>query len=101
MNRENRPMHLKKRLMLALVAIALTTLSLGSAQAAEKRDSFRIASAATEALTLDVECELLETELTGHGVDSQRAALAMKEAGCTAIVALGGDGTVPRECRQP
>lgn len=57
------------------------------------RDSFRIASAATEALTLDVECELLETELTGHGVDSQRAALAMKDAGCSAIVALGGDGT--------
>lgn len=57
------------------------------------RDSFRIASAATEALTLDVECELVETELTGRGVDSQNAARAMREAGCNAIVALGGDGT--------
>ena len=44
------------------------------------RDSFRTL-AATEALTLDVECELLETS-PGHGVDSQRAALAMKDAGC-------------------
>ena len=43
MNREKIPMHLKKRLMIACVAITLTALSLGSAQAAEKRDSFRIA----------------------------------------------------------
>ena len=57
------------------------------------RDSFRIASSATEALTLDVQCELVETELTGQGVDSQRAAQAMREAGAGAIVALGGDGT--------
>ncbi|MCP4903987.1 MAG: hypothetical protein GY910_03320 [bacterium] len=57
------------------------------------RDSFRIASAATEALSLEVDCELLDIELTGHGIDSQKAALAMKEAGCGALVALGGDGT--------
>lgn len=57
------------------------------------RDAFRIASAATEALTLDVECALVETELTGKAVDSQNAALAMRDAGAGAIVALGGDGT--------
>jgi len=57
------------------------------------RDAFRIASSATDALALPVECELLELETTGHGIDSQRAALAMQEAGCGAIVALGGDGT--------
>ena len=57
------------------------------------RDSFRIASAATEALSIDVDCELLDLELTGRGVDSQTATVAMREAGCGAIVALGGDGT--------
>jgi len=57
------------------------------------RDSFRIASAATEALSIDVDCELLNLELTGRGIDSQIAALAMRDAGCAAVVALGGDGT--------
>jgi hypothetical protein len=57
------------------------------------RDAFRIASAATDALALPIECELLDLETTGHGIDSQKAALAMREAGCGAIVALGGDGT--------
>lgn len=57
------------------------------------RDSFRIASAATEALSIDVDCELIEHTFTGHSADSQNAARAMREAGCGAIVALGGDGT--------
>jgi len=57
------------------------------------RDAFRIASSATDALALPVECELLDLETTGRGVDSQNAAQAMREAGCGAIVALGGDGT--------
>jgi hypothetical protein len=57
------------------------------------RDAFRIASSATDALALPVECELLDLETTGHGIDSQNAALAMREAGCGAIIALGGDGT--------
>ncbi|HIF93189.1 MAG: diacylglycerol kinase family protein [Myxococcales bacterium] len=56
-------------------------------------DAFRIASSATDALALPVECELLDLETTGRGVDSQNAAHAMREAGCGAIVALGGDGT--------
>lgn len=57
------------------------------------RDSFRIASAATEALSLKIDCELLDVGITGKGVDSQQAARAMRDAGCGAIVALGGDGT--------
>ena len=57
------------------------------------RDSFRIAASAVEALTLDVRCELVETQLTGHGADSQAAALRMREEGCGALVVLGGDGT--------
>jgi hypothetical protein len=57
------------------------------------RDAFRIASSATDALALPVDCEILDLETTGRGIDSQRAALVMREAGCGAIVALGGDGT--------
>jgi hypothetical protein len=57
------------------------------------RDAFRIASSATDALTLPVEFELLDLKTTGRGIDSQTAALAMKNAGCEVIVALGGDGT--------
>lgn len=57
------------------------------------RDGFRIAASATEALALPVDCELLDLETTGRGVDSQNAARAMRERGCGAVVALGGDGT--------
>jgi hypothetical protein len=57
------------------------------------RDAFRIASSATDALALPVECELLDFKTTGRSVDSQNAARAMRDAGCGAIVALGGDGT--------
>lgn len=76
----------------------VTRIVVGAAAAGIKkillsRDSFRIANAATEALTIDVDCELIDLELSGRGVDSQRAALAMRDAGCSAIVALGGDGT--------
>ncbi len=76
----------------------VTRIVVGAAAAGIKkillsRDSFRIASAATEALSLEVDCELIDVELTGHGIDSQKAALAMRDADCGAIVALGGDGT--------
>jgi hypothetical protein len=57
------------------------------------KDAFRITSTAVDALKLPVECEILDVELTGHGIDSQRAALAMRDAGCRVVVALGGDGT--------
>ncbi len=57
------------------------------------RDAFRIASAATDALDLPVEIELLDLPVTGQARDGERAALAMRDAGCRAIVALGGDGT--------
>ncbi len=57
------------------------------------RDAFRITAAATEALALPVDCELIEHSLTGRGVDSQDAARTLRARGCGAIVALGGDGT--------
>lgn len=76
----------------------ITRIVVGAAAAGVRKvllapDSFRIASAATDALSLPVECELLDLKPTGRGIDSQNAARAMQEAGCGAIVALGGDGT--------
>jgi predicted polyphosphate/ATP-dependent NAD kinase len=76
----------------------VTRLVVGAAAAGVRKillspDAFRIASAATDALALPVECEILDLQTTGRGADSQQAARAMREAGCRAIVALGGDGT--------
>ncbi|MFP6654266.1 MAG: diacylglycerol kinase family protein [Myxococcota bacterium] len=76
----------------------VTRLIVGAAAAGVRKillspDAFRIASAATDALALPVECEILDLQTTGRGVDSQQAARAMRDAGCGAIVALGGDGT--------
>ncbi len=76
----------------------VTRIVVGAAAAGVRKvllshDAFRIASSATDALAIPVECELLDLPTTGHGIDSQNAALAMREAGCGAIVALGGDGT--------
>jgi len=76
----------------------VTRIVVGAAAAGVRKvllshDAFRIASSATDALALPVECELLDLPTTGHGIDSQNAALAMREAGCGALLVLGGDGT--------
>jgi hypothetical protein len=65
----------------------------GCEKALLSRDAFRIASSAVDALSLPIECEILDLETTGHGVDSQVAAQLMRDRGCNALVALGGDGT--------
>ncbi|MBW2497547.1 MAG: NAD(+)/NADH kinase [Deltaproteobacteria bacterium] len=57
------------------------------------RDAFRIASSAVDALSLEVDCELLELPTTGQASDSENAARAMRNMGCGPTVALGGDGT--------
>lgn len=76
----------------------VTRIVVGAAAAGCKKillskDAFRITSTAVDALRLPIECEILDLETTGHGIDSQRAARAMRDAGCSALVALGGDGT--------
>ena len=42
---------------------------------------------------VDIEVEVLDIGATLRTVDSLRAARLMREAGCSALVALGGDGT--------
>ena len=57
------------------------------------REPFRIAESALENLRLDAEVEILDLEAELQGADSERAALAMQEAGCGSLLVLGGDGT--------
>jgi len=73
--------------------IVVSAAAAGCGRVVISRDSFRIATAATDALDLPIEIEHLDVPTTGHARDGERAALAMRDAGCGAIVALGGDGT--------
>lgn len=57
------------------------------------REAFRISSAAVENLELDVEIDFLDIGSDLSAGDSQRAALAMREAGADLVIAFGGDGT--------
>lgn len=73
--------------------IVVGAAAAGCEQVLLSKDAFRIASGAVDALALPIDCEILDLPTTGHGVDSQNAARAMRDAGCQALVALGGDGT--------
>ena len=58
------------------------------------RDLFRITERAMEYLDVGVSCDFVEMgKLETKPSDTRRAALAMQEAGCTAVIVLGGDGT--------
>ena len=57
------------------------------------RDPFSITRRATENLQLSVEVEFLDLTLSHTERDSVDAARAMRDAGCGALVSLGGDGT--------
>ena len=73
--------------------IVVGAAAAGCARVLLSRDSFRIGSAATDALDLPIEIDFLDLPATGHAQDGERAARAMRDAGCKAVVALGGDGT--------
>ena len=57
------------------------------------RDPFRISTHAVENLTLHLKVETLDVGAELRAGDSARAAQAMRDAGCGALVVLGGDGT--------
>ncbi|MBW2280850.1 MAG: NAD(+)/NADH kinase [Deltaproteobacteria bacterium] len=56
-------------------------------------EPFRIATGAVENLRLDAEIEVLDIQVEVDAGDTERGALAMREAGCGALLVLGGDGT--------
>lgn len=57
------------------------------------RDLFRSAESAVENLRLHAEIEFLAMPLETKPTDTARAAALMREAGCGAVIVLGGDGT--------
>lgn len=57
------------------------------------REPFRIACGAVEHLELDAEVSVLDVGAELRASDSERAARALREAGCAVLLVLGGDGT--------
>ena len=57
------------------------------------REPFQIGTGAVENLRIDARFEVLDLPLTMRAEDSALAAERMREAGCGALIVLGGDGT--------
>jgi hypothetical protein len=72
--------------------------AIGAAAGGAKRllvvaEPFRISTSAVEHLGLDLEIEVLDVGAELRAADTHRAVERMREAGCGALVVLGGDGT--------
>ena len=65
----------------------------GARRIAVVRDALRIAESGIEHLGLGAELCVLDVPWENRARDSQRAALALREAGASVLVVLGGDGT--------
>lgn len=65
----------------------------GANQIVLVREPMRIAQSAVEGLTIEASIEFLDIGAKLDASDTQRAALAMRERGCGALIVLGGDGT--------
>ena len=65
----------------------------GAERVVVTKEPFRIAERAVENLTIDAAIEVLDLGARLDASDSSRAALALRDAGCGALVVLGGDGT--------
>jgi hypothetical protein len=72
---------------------AVGAVAAGARRLIVMREPFQIATGAVEHLGLDAEIEILDMghEMTGN--TTERAAVAMREAGAGALIVLGGDGT--------
>lgn len=57
------------------------------------RDCFRIAEGAVELLDVGARYEFIESQIHTRPSDTAEAAIAMRDAGCAAVIVLGGDGT--------
>ena len=72
--------------------------AIGAAAAGAKRllvvkEPFRISESAVEHLGLGLEVEVLDIGAELRAIDTERAIARMREAGCGALLVLGGDGT--------
>ena len=72
---------------------AVGAVAAGATRLFVVKEPFRIATSAVQHLGLRADIEVLDLGAELRARDSERAAQAMREAGCGAIVVLGGDGT--------
>ena len=63
------------------------------------KEPMRISESAVENLGIDAQIEVIDVGATLKASDTHRAALAMRDAGCGAIIVLGGDGTNRTLCQ--
>jgi hypothetical protein len=73
--------------------VVIGAVAAGAERVLVAREPFRVSTGAVESLRIDAEIEVLEIEAKLRAEDTVRAAEAMREAGCRAVVVLGGDGT--------
>jgi hypothetical protein len=72
---------------------AVGAVAAGARRIVVVRDPLRIGCGALEHLELAAERLVLDVGAELRASDSERAARALREAGCTVLVVLGGDGT--------
>jgi hypothetical protein len=72
---------------------AIGAVAGGATRLLVMREPFRISTSAVENLELGIPIEQLDVGAQLRAVDTERAVRAMREAGCGALVVLGGDGT--------
>lgn len=72
---------------------AIGAVAGGAKQLSVLREPFRISVSAVENLGLDAEITVLDVGAELGAADTERATLRLREAGCGALVVLGGDGT--------
>jgi hypothetical protein len=80
-----------KRDQVARVAIGASAA--GARKIVVMREPFRISTSAVENLSAGAEIEVIDVGAELSSLDSERATRAMRDAGCGALVVLGGDGT--------
>jgi hypothetical protein len=83
--------HEVKRDLVARIALGLDAM--GVDEIMILKEPYRVSSGALEILPLRAKVRLLDVGVTNSAADTHAAVQAARDAGCTVIVSLGGDGT--------
>lgn len=76
-----------------LERILVGAAAAGVERALFAKEPFRVAEQAAAALGVRISAEMIDTRSEGNWRDTARAVEHMRQAGCGALVVLGGDGT--------
>jgi hypothetical protein len=68
-------------------------LGAGASRFTYAPDTHQITASALAEFGSDVDAHAVDTPRTGSALDTVRAAIALREAGCAIVITLGGDGT--------